>query len=486
MALSRDYLEKEFETLLMEPGALAFLEKTLCDGFWYWDLEDTRNEWVSPGFWRALGYAALPLSDPKPRWFDLLFPQDRELVFENVRRHCEQAAHPFDQILRFRGAHGNTVTMRCRGMAIRRNGKPVRMLGGQTVVHSARGRDLDRQLSELIELSGDAVMAWSLRRGIQRWNRGAVSLYGFSGSEAFGQDPNELTRASYPQGWDEVAACLEGGEPWSGEVERRRADGSTLYTSARLSPIELSSDDVLILEIDRDITETYRTQESLRMANRELNHRVKNLFAIVQGLVSVSGRGESDPAVLTDKIQARIAALAAAHMISIDEEEVRTVTFRQILDAILAPYDQRRDQLTTAGLDARLPKRAVTPVGMIFHELATNAVKYGAWSQPDGQLTITWMTDDFAAGGPVLHVRWSEQFARSAEGIPEGRSGLGLPLIQQSAKQLDGELTRSWLVDGMETTLSFSLAETVGASGIRSVGSSVRNELVNPGVRGLN
>ncbi|NNU14789.1 PAS domain-containing protein [Parvularcula sp. ZS-1/3] len=468
MALSQDYLEEEFAKLLSQPGALPFLDKAAFDGLWFMDLEKPGREWVSPGFWRALGYAQVPADQRPQDWRSLILEADREMVFENMRRHCENAGHAFDQIIRFKGAQNNTVTVRARGMAIREGGKPVRMLGAHTIVHDTRAHELDRQLSELIELSGDAVFAWSLKRGIRRWNRGAVSLFGVSSQTAAGADPNKLTSARYPNGWDEVAEALDAGEQWSGEVERRRADGSTIHTSARLSPIQISSDDVLILEINRDITAEHKANERLRLLNRELNHRVKNLFAIVQGLVSVSGRGESDPAVVTDKIQARIAALAAAHMISIEEEDIRAVSFRQVMEAVLAPYEQRKDQLTLRGLEAKLPRRAVTPVGMIFHELATNAVKYGAWSEPDGHLSVSWMAGDLGQGTNDINIVWTERFTRSGDAAPSAPPGLGLPLIQQSARQLDGELTRTWSAQGMETVLTFSLDEKVGGTRTRS------------------
>jgi two-component sensor histidine kinase len=228
-----------------------------------------------------------------------------------------------------------------------------------------------------------------------------------------------------------------------------------------LSPIEVAGDDILILEISRDSTEAHRQNEQLRMLNRELNHRVKNLFAVVQGLVSVSGRGETDPAVLTEKIQARIAALAAAHLISIDNEETEAISFRKVLDAVLAPYDQRQKQLSLGGSEAMLPRRAVTPVGMIFHELATNTVKYGAWSEPGGHLTVSWIVSG-PKGDGRLHIKWTEKFATPRKEASKAKPGLGLPLIQQSARQLDGELSRTWTSWGLETVLSFSLSKAVG------------------------
>ncbi len=451
-------LESEFEALLHQQGVLAFLDKTAFDGLWIWNLENPQEEWVSPGFWRVLGIepACRPID-----WRDHLYPEDKALFLEAFERHTNTASGPFDQVFRFHNATGGTVVMRCRGQVVRKDGRAVRMLGALTVLRDAETLAHDRRLGELLEMSGDAVFAWSLRDGVQRWNQGAASLFGFSSLAAQGRDPNSLTQAVYSQDWLEVQARLEAGRPWSGKIERRRADGSTIYTSARLSPVEVGGGDVLILQIDRDRTAEHEANERLRLVNRELNHRVKNIFAVIQGLVSLSSQGEHDAERVTNKIQERIAALAAAHLISIDDEDARTISFQRVLEAVLAPYDQRQDQLIMRGLEASLPRRAVTPVGMILHELATNAVKYGAWSEPGGKLAVTWMADD-SGDDTLLHVRWVETFKRSSAGAPDGNTGLGLPLIEQSARQLDGELRREWSSEGMETVLSFSLQEKIG------------------------
>ncbi|MCQ8186004.1 sensor histidine kinase [Parvularcula maris] len=470
--VSKHYLEEEFARLLEQPGAVELLDGAVLDGLWLWDLDNPEHEWVSPGLWRALGYDSL--SQPNTEWYKLLFPEDRDALFENAQRHCEDAKQPFDQTVRFRGAGAVTRLVRCRGMAIRtESGEAHKLLGAFTVIQDAQRHRIDRQLSELVELSGDAVFAWSLEQGVQRWNRGAVKLFGVSEQAAIGQDPVALTRAEVEGGWDHVFRHLRQGRQWSGEVKRHCRDGSVRYTSARLSPIEMVGGDLLILEIARDSTDERRQNEKLRLLNRELNHRVKNLFAVVQGLVSISGRGEEDPAALTEKIQARIAALAAAHLISIDDEETQAISFRKVLDAVLAPYDQRQNQLSIGGSEAMLPRRAVTPVGMIFHELATNTVKYGAWSEPGGHLAVTWIVSD-PEGVGHMHIKWTEKFASPRHGAAKAKPGLGLPLIQQSARQLDGELTRTWTAQGLETVLSFSLAPSVGQPAARKLHHAAR------------
>ncbi|GGY56589.1 sensor histidine kinase [Parvularcula lutaonensis] len=455
----QNHLEQEVDGLLHQPGAARFLDDVAVDGVLYWDLEKPDQQWVSPGFWERLGYeSGLDLNDGAS-WQRLVFAEDHARLLENFRQHCLDPDTPFDQTIRVRKADGHVVTVRCRGTALREGGTPVRMLGVQTILDETQAPRIDRQLSELIEMSDDAVMAWSFKKGVCRWNAGAEKLFGVSAAQAEGRDPGILTEAIYPEPWQEISRKLSSGEQWSGEVQRRAADGRRICTSARLSPVDIAGGDILVLEIDRDITAEREVREKLRDHNRELNHRVKNLFAIIQGLIDLSGTDASDPILLTRKIQARISALAAAHLVSIDEEEVQSISFMALLEAVLRPYDEHKERLSLVGDQVRLPKRAVTPAGMIFHELATNAVKYGAWSRPGGSIAVAWEEIAGPGGQPRLSVSWRENFGETAGDGGIDVEGLGVRLIRQSARQLGGTAAWEWQSEGLMVTLEFPIGD---------------------------
>ncbi|MAF29433.1 MAG: histidine kinase [Croceicoccus sp.] len=176
---------------------------------------------------------------------------------------------------------------------------------------------------------------------------------------------------------------------------------------------------------------------------RELNHRVKNLFAVILAIVRMSGRGQPEAAPVVDNIAARIHALLEAHNVTqgpdggAGEGEARMAV---LVDKVLAPYRSEGNKAEIGGDEVSLTAKQATPVGLVLHELATNAVKYGAWSgerdsADKGHITIDWKRSE---GGIVLC--WTETGASIA--VPDGREGFGSMLMRSAARQLDGEIER--------------------------------------------
>ncbi|MEO0915956.1 MAG: PAS domain-containing protein, partial [Pseudomonadota bacterium] len=126
----RHYLERELDEMMQNNPIWQSLREGSLDGIWYRDLERPNNEWVSPEFWRLLGFDPAEKKHTPDAWMDLIFREDLSKATANFRAHCENPTHPYDQILRYRHANGSTIWVRCRGVAIRNtDGKPVRMLG---------------------------------------------------------------------------------------------------------------------------------------------------------------------------------------------------------------------------------------------------------------------------------------------------------------------------------------------------------------------
>lgn len=283
------YLEREFRDLMRDPATVRFLDSGALDGLSYWDLTDPDQEWMSPGFWRTLGFDPATKRHLASEWQDLIYPEDRDLALENFQRHLADPAHPYDQFVRYRTADGSTVTVRCRGLAIREGGVPTRMLGAHTVVHDTRRHEVDRQLSELPELSGDAILAWSPRDGVARWNRGAVQLYGIARDDALGADPNALTGAEWPRGWDAVERTLVEHGQWEGDVRRRGANGE-IFTSTRLQRLEgRAGGDALIMQIDRDVTAQHLAEAELLQSRSDMRQMLDGV-AVLIGVLEPDGR----------------------------------------------------------------------------------------------------------------------------------------------------------------------------------------------------
>ena len=181
---------------------------------------------------------------------------------------------------------------------------------------------------------------------------------------------------------------------------------------------------------------------------RELNHRVKNLFAVVLAIVRMSGKDEPAAKPVVDKIGRRINALIAAHDVTQGGPGRPPVELRGLVETALAPYRSKSERCRIEGADLPLAARMAVPLGLVLHELATNAVKYGAWSGPGGTVSVSWRRE----AGRVLLV-WREK--GQGELAEPRREGFGTMLMASSARQMSGTIERTFHPDGIEVRIEF-------------------------------
>lgn len=186
----------------------------------------------------------------------------------------------------------------------------------------------------------------------------------------------------------------------------------------------------------------------------ELNHRVKNLFAVVLAIVRMSARDAPEARPVTESIAARIHALVDAHDATQGKDADGGASLRVLIDKVLAPYLSDGNPVEVSGPEVTLTVKQATPLGLVLHELATNAVKYGAWSQGDGQeggrIAIDWhLEGDGENRELVFH--WRERSDRPA--APSEREGFGSLLMKSSARQLGGTIERTFGPDGMTVAM---------------------------------
>jgi len=142
------YLKAELYSLMRARDDInEFLSQAVLDGIWYWDLENPEHEWMSPAFWRTLGYPPDAMPHIAAAWQSLIDADDLKIATENFEKHCADPSHPYDQIVRYKHADGHTVWIRCRGMAIRdENGRAIRMLGAHVDITELKTKE--SQLAE--------------------------------------------------------------------------------------------------------------------------------------------------------------------------------------------------------------------------------------------------------------------------------------------------------------------------------------------------
>lgn len=201
----------------------------------------------------------------------------------------------------------------------------------------------------------------------------------------------------------------------------------------------------------RDVTVRQRALESRKLLVRELHHRMKNLFSIVRGMITMTARGASDPLVMSQALQGRLISLARAHdlirpAISDDDDaNYQDIYLADIVRILVEPYRKPGlESLSIEGPELRLGVNSTTHVALLIHELTTNANKYGALSQPGGKLSVSW-----ALNGDALDFRWIETGGPEPTD-PPAEIGFGSKLIQLCIKtQLEGEMALDWPASGM-------------------------------------
>lgn len=196
-------------------------------------------------------------------------------------------------------------------------------------------------------------------------------------------------------------------------------------------------------------------KEQADLVAQELNHRVKNLFAVILSLVTLSARGSKDVPEAVEKIRNRIHALSLAHSVSQGAGGISSVDLKELLTATLAPYRNASNVVIDDGGPIGLPVGATTPLGLVMHELATNALKYGALSTPEGMLKIYWEKCG-SEQSPEVRIIWREFGFYGTK--PKGSNGFGSRMIAASTQQLKGRVEQRWLDDGMELCLQFPVS----------------------------
>lgn len=248
-------------------------------------------------------------------------------------------------------------------------------------------------------------------------------------------------------------AAADGGYRWlrtSAAVVERRPDGAP----ARVAGVTLDVTQHKLAEakLQREVDERRRVEARQKLLIHELNHRVKNMLATVQSVARQSlGRSGADE-LLTD-FEERLMALAWAHDI-LTREHWAGASLRTVLERTMAPHD--RDRVRLDGPDLRISPKMALALAMGAHELATNAVKYGALSVEAGTVEIAWRLEE-GVDPPRLVLDWRELGGPRVD--PPSRRGFGSRLLERGlAHELGGEVKIRFVASGVRCRIVAPLA----------------------------
>lgn len=315
------------------------------------------------------------------------------------------------------------------------------------------GHEAAAFLAAIVESSDDAIISKSLQGIITTWNLSAERLFGYSADEVVGRPITMLIPEDRLDEEPAILARINAGERVDHfETVRRRKDGTLIDISLTISPIRAGDGTIIgASKIARDISERKRAAEHQDMLLREMHHRVKNLFAITGSILTLAARTAQTPAELADGMKNRLIALSHAHQLTLpsfsggESPSERSTTFFNLLASLLSPFeDKDAGRWHLHGEDPHISADRVTSLALLFHEYATNAVKYGALSVADGRLDVT-----LTSGPDCFEIAWLESNARTTTAGKTKEVGFGTTLENMLLRTLNAQVSRDWQPQGL-------------------------------------
>ncbi|MFS0737512.1 HWE histidine kinase domain-containing protein [Sphingomonas sp. 1P06PA] len=308
-------------------------------------------------------------------------------------------------------------------------------------------RDSEGRYRLIFEQAHDIVFTADLEQRITAANPAAAAALATTSEQLIGRSIAEFISS---EDFERTSTMLR---------EKLRAGGTTRYEVKVISPsglLDWEINSTLAINRDgqatglhaiaRDITERRAFEDRQQLLINELNHRVKNTLALVQGLALQSFRGDRDRTESQAAFQARLATLAAAHDL-LTRERWEGATLGQLVRDATRAHVEEGERLVIDGPEVLLNPRAAISLVLALHELGTNAAKYGALSVPSGQVSIDWAVVDGR-----LRIDWRETGGPRVS-APE-RRGFGLRMIERAlGTDLNGTVSVAFDPGGLHCTI---------------------------------
>ncbi|MBM6592970.1 PAS domain-containing protein [Microvirga pudoricolor] len=456
---SVDFKETEIQFALLADGLPQLV--------WTADPEG-RHDYFNRRWYEFTGLS--PEQSLGREWTQAFHPEDREEA-QRLFAEALAAGAPYENEYRIKGADGAYAWFLGRALPVRNgSGRVVRWIGTCTDISGQKRaedalRRLDDQHRLALEAAGLGTWDYDVETGMVSWDERACTLFGMA-PDGLRSVPFEKSFTSvHPEDQESLRAYIasvlspETGDCYTAEYRITLPGGGIRWirSSGRVQRAESGERRALRLSgVCSDVTERRATKEAHQLLTSELNHRVKNLFAIASGLVSMTARTARDPKEMAAALRGRLGALSRAH------ELVRPAPVAAggsqgwlagLVEAIVAPYRQEGEhRIVLEGADVRLGPNALTSLALVLHELTTNAAKYGSLSEQNGALAVTWALD-----GEQVRITWAET---GGPPIPEQPSfeGFGSMLSGRTVSgQLGGSLERDWNPDGLVIRMEMPL-----------------------------
>ena len=296
------------------------------------------------------------------------------------------------------------------------------------------------RLAAIVDSSYDAIISKDLNSIITTWNAAAERMFGYTADEAVGQSILMLIPQHLRSEEHEIIQRIRRGERIASyETVRVRKDGTSIHVSLTISPIRTADGRIIgASKIARDITATRENERRIRLLLREVNHRVKNQYAVILAMVKETSRRATSPEEFERHIRDRICALSRSHDLLV-LSDWSGANVAELVQEHLKPFGHE-ERIKVSGSLLTLNARAVQYLGMALHELGTNSAKYGALASPHGSIAVTWQIAPDTSGTPALQLCWEENFDGGPiirqEANPRGFGSI--VLLRATPQALDG------------------------------------------------
>jgi PAS domain S-box-containing protein len=393
-------------------------------------------------------------------WNGMFHPDDQDRAWTRWR-HSLRTGEPYEIEYRLRHRSGVYRWVLGRALPIRDEaGEIVRWFGTCTDIDEFKRTTEALRANEeftrrILDSSGDCIKVLDLEGRLQFMSGGGLRVMevdDFSAIEGcdwrgFWEGPDQ----------DRARAALEVAK--AGGTGRFQGFTPTLKGTPKWWDVVVTSINGAdgrperILSISRDITDSKRHEEAQELLNREMDHRIKNLFAVATSLTTLAAREATTPKELAADLRERFATLARVHsFVRMHPHDMSVRTLGELVKALLAPYHTEagaRERVRINCLGVPVGQQSTTAVALIIHELATNAAKYGALSAAEGSVEVQCSADDTTAT-----IVWRESGGPAVR-RPDSTEGFGSLLVRRSiSDQLGGSLETEWNEAGVKVTIT--------------------------------
>lgn len=403
----------------------------------------------------SAGYSAADLPNDHDSWERLIHPDDLAEFRSTVAQAMERADR-YAMEYRILRKDGSIMWIADVGRVVRDEaGTARRIVGVATDITERKLAEEElHRTTQLLEQIGNSASGLIFAKDLQgRYlycNQHVEQTTGRSFAELRGQDDAFWAKPDNARVYMENdQRVMHSGITEEVDEVAVAADGSRRLFRSVKAPLRDADGAVIgLVGIATDVTERKEAEEREQLLAREVDHRAKNLLAVVQSVVQMS-RAE-DIASFKDGVLGRIQSLARTHSL-LAASRWDGVWLDQLLQDELAPFGtDDPDRLALKGPPVRLTPSAAQSLALVIHELATNAAKYGALRSRGGRLSVRWERPD--ANSPV-ELEWGEWTGQPA--IAPAKSGFGSRLIRASVeRQLGGELRSDWSDTGLRVELT--------------------------------